>query len=427
MSMSKLFRRDFTMVVVGQIISLFGNAVLRFVLPLFLLRETGSPLFYGLVSSCSFLPLVIFSLFGGVMADRVNKRNIMVILDFATAGLTLCFYLLLGRVPLVPLMLLVLMILYGIQGAYQPAVQASIPLLVGKQNGERTEGLGQTEGSDSPELMQGNAVINMVSTLSGLAGPVMGGVLFGALGIYPVLALSILCFTVSAVMEIFIHIPHEKRPGEQSVMAVVAGDLRESWHFIREEKPVFLSVMGMIALFNLVLSSAIVVGIPVMIVNILGMSDGMLGITQGALGLGGLAGGMAAGAVAPKVKGKDSWLFLACCSVASLAMGTGLLPGVSSTAGYWLITGAGCLAMAASTIFTILLFTLVQEQTPGHLLGKIMALITAIATCSQPIGQAAYGVLFGVLEGRAWGILFGASVMAFLVSLYSRKVFSRII
>ena len=74
-----LFQKDFTLVVIGQIISLFGNAILRFALPLYLLRETGSPSLFGAVTACSFIPMIIFSLFGGVLADRVNKRNIMVI------------------------------------------------------------------------------------------------------------------------------------------------------------------------------------------------------------------------------------------------------------------------------------------------------------------------------------------------------------
>ena len=69
-NMNKLFKRDFTMVVIGQIISLFGNAILRFALPLYLLRETGSPSLFGVVTACSFIPMVIFSLFGGVIADR---------------------------------------------------------------------------------------------------------------------------------------------------------------------------------------------------------------------------------------------------------------------------------------------------------------------------------------------------------------------
>ena len=163
---STLFKRDFTLVVIGQIISLFGNAILRFALPLYLLRETGSSALFGIVTACSFAPMVVLSMIGGVLADRVNKRNIMVGLDFCTAVLILVFYLSLGKLPTVPLFIAVLMLLYGISGTYQPSVQASIPLLV-----------------SSEKLMAGNAVINQVNTLSGLLGPVIGGIMFGMWGI----------------------------------------------------------------------------------------------------------------------------------------------------------------------------------------------------------------------------------------------------
>ena len=62
---TKLFRRDFALVVIGQIISLFGNAILRFALPLYLLRETGSSTLFGVVTACSFAPMVILSMVGG--------------------------------------------------------------------------------------------------------------------------------------------------------------------------------------------------------------------------------------------------------------------------------------------------------------------------------------------------------------------------
>ena len=123
----KLFRRDFTLVVAGQVVSLFGNAAIRFVLPLYLLNQTGSSRLYGLVTACAFIPAVLLSPVGGVVADRVNKRNIMVLLDFFTAALTIACSLLLGGVDLVLLLTVTLMLLYGIAGAYQPAVQASIP------------------------------------------------------------------------------------------------------------------------------------------------------------------------------------------------------------------------------------------------------------------------------------------------------------
>ena len=315
--MKQLFKRDFTMVVIGQIISLFGNAILRFALPLYLLRETDSSSLFGAVTACSFIPMVIFSLFGGIIADRKNKRNIMVALDFAAAAVILIFSFALGKVSLVPLMVAVLMILYGISGIYQPAVQASIPLIAEKQF-----------------LMQGNAVINMVSTLAGLLGPIIGGVLFGAFGITPILFISVGCFVFSAVMEIFIHIPFEKNTDGKSIFRAVGSDLSDSFQFIKYEKPVFLSVVGIIALFNLILSAMMLVGIPVIVVQILGMSDTAIGITQGAMGLGGLAGGIIAGAAAEKIRLKNGYIFLILCSLAAFFMGISVFEAVPKNIGY---------------------------------------------------------------------------------------------
>ena len=87
----KLFSKDFTLVVIGQIISLFGNATIRFALPLYLLNLTGSSALYGTVTACAFIPAILLSPIGGIVADRVNKRNIMVILDFFTAAVILAF------------------------------------------------------------------------------------------------------------------------------------------------------------------------------------------------------------------------------------------------------------------------------------------------------------------------------------------------
>lgn len=82
----KLFHKDFTLVVIGRIISLFGNAVVRFALPLYLLNVTGSAAFFGITSACSVIPGILLTPVGGIIADRVNKRNIMVLLDFSTAA-----------------------------------------------------------------------------------------------------------------------------------------------------------------------------------------------------------------------------------------------------------------------------------------------------------------------------------------------------
>lgn len=111
---------------------MFGNAILQFVLPLYLLRKTGSVALFGIVSALSFIPMIIMSLIGGIIADRKNKRNIMVILDFLTAIIVLVYVLFYKNISFVPFLIFILMTLYGIQGIYQPAVQSSIPLLLNK-------------------------------------------------------------------------------------------------------------------------------------------------------------------------------------------------------------------------------------------------------------------------------------------------------
>ena len=100
----KLFHRDFTLVVIGQIISLLGNAVLRFVLPLYLLDVTGSRSLFGLCSAAAFVPMVVLTPLGGVVADRLHKQRIMVALDFFTCALVALTALALGHLPLVPVL-----------------------------------------------------------------------------------------------------------------------------------------------------------------------------------------------------------------------------------------------------------------------------------------------------------------------------------
>ena len=171
----KLFTKDFTLVVLGQIISLFGNAAIRFALPLYLLNLTGSSALYGTVTACAFLPPILLSPMGGMIADRVNKRNVMVALDFLTAALILAFSLLMDTFSLVPLLTVTLMLLYGIAGAYQPSVQASIPALVCPE-----------------QTMTANSVINTINSFSSLTGPVLGGLLYSAWGLKPVLMGSVM-------------------------------------------------------------------------------------------------------------------------------------------------------------------------------------------------------------------------------------------
>lgn len=406
---TKLFKRDFILVIIGQIISLFGNAILRFALPFYLLKETGSSTLFGIVTACSFAPMVVLSMVGGILADRVNKRNIMVGLDSVTAILLTVFYFAIGKMPTVPLFIIFLMLLYGISGTYQPAVQASIPLLV------------------SPDkFMVGNAIVNQVNTLANLIGPAIAGIIFQFYGIDPILIVSIICFAFSAIMEIFIHIPHEKRPREKGVFAIAKNDLQDSYKFIKKEKPILFSVILLVCAFNLVLSSVLIVGLPILITEVLKMSDTLYGFSQSALSLGGLCGGFLTAFAVEKLKLKDLYILLLMCSASVLLMGISLLIGLPSIVSYGIITAMSFVAMGASTLFVVQIYTMVQQQTPTQLVGKVMATLIAVAMCGQPIEQLFYGILFDIFSTNTWVVLLIASMASILISWYSKKIFSKL-
>ena len=233
----RLFSKDFTLVLIGQIISLFGNAMLRFALPLYLLNLTGSSMVYGTVTACAFIPPILLSPIGGMIADRVNKRNVMVVLDFFTATLILVFSLLMHRVNLIVLLTVTLMLLYGIASAYQPSVQASIPALVGQEH-----------------FMMANSMINTISSFAFLIGPALGGVWYSAYGIKPILWICMFCFLLSAVMELFINIPFEAQALKGGIWKTVKMDFTESVRFIQKEKPVIGKTLFVISGINLFLS-----------------------------------------------------------------------------------------------------------------------------------------------------------------------------
>lgn len=409
----KIFTKDFTLIIIGQIISLFGNQILRFALPLYLLNQTGSASLFGLVSACSFIPMIILSPVGGIMADRINKRNIMVILDFATAGLTLLFTLLLGKIDLVGLMLIMLVLLYGIQGAYQPAVQASIPVLMSNEN-----------------LMRGNAVINLVSSLAGLIGPVIAGAVYGFWGLYPILYASIACFTFSAIMEIFIRIPFVKQKNEENIFQMGLKDLKESFGYICKKQPAIWRLTLVLCSFNLFISSLIMISLPVMITQMLDFSElkgnRLYGYAQGVLAAGSLLGGLSAGVLSKKLKIKYTYLFLIVCAAALPLMGIGFVLSLPSTQTYFLIV-AGCFLLTTiSTMSSVQMMSYLQMLSPVHLLGKIIACVMCICMCANPLGQAVYGILLDNFKDKIFLIFVAAFIIASAIAIVNKKVFKEV-
>ncbi|MEE1342389.1 MAG: MFS transporter [Lachnospiraceae bacterium] len=408
-----MWNRNFIMVVLGQIISLFGNAVLRFALPLYLLNQTGSAALFGVVSACAFIPMIVLSPVGGIFADRVNKRNIMVVLDFVTAVLVLVVILLLGKVNIVVLLLCALFILYGINGAYQPAVQASIPALL---KGEH--------------IMQGNAVINLVSSFTGLIGPVIGGALFGFYGIMPILYVCVICFLLSAVMEIFIQIPFEKKAAKGNIFAIGYGDLKESFRYMHKEQPIIMQFSLAIAAINMILSALVIIGLPIIVTQLLGfdqeMANRLYGYAQGALAMGSLCGGMGAGLLAKRLKPQKGYLLLLYDGLTLLPIGIAIMLPFKAMLSYGIILVSCFCMMFLATLFSIQIMSCLQSMVPESLIGKVISCAMCIGMCASPLGQAIYGGLFELLKGRVFVLFFVAAILTVMLALAMKKAFKKL-
>jgi MFS family permease len=408
-----IFSKDFILVAIGQIISIFGNQMLRYALPLYLLNQTGSSALFGAVSAFSFIPMLLLFPIGGIIADRFNKRTILVILDFGTAAVIAAFCAVSGQIDIVPLMAITMIILYGIQGAYQPAVKASVPILV-----------------DDEHMMKANSVIDLIGSTAGIAGPVLAGIAFSVFGLTPILYASICCFFASAVMEIFIRIPHNKSLAKGNVLMVGFTDMKTSFHFMFKDKPAIWRMSCIMASVNLLLTTLILIGVPVIVTQRLGFepntANRLYGYAQGIMGAGAVLGGVCAGALSNKLKLTASPFLLVGCALSVLMGGIALHLLSSAMAVYVVLIIGGGLLVALSTVFQIQIMTHFQRLTPTNLIGKVISCVLCVCLCTNPIGQFVYGFVFENIRHSIYIPFYVAAILMMGVSIFTRSMFRTI-
>ena len=389
MRSDRLFSRDFTLMVAGQIISLFGNAILRFALSLYVLDTTGSAAVFGGILAVSMVPTILCSPLGGVLADRVPRQRIMWGLDFFTAALVLGYGLFFASRGTVLAVGVLMVLLAAIQALYQPSVQASIPALASEEH-----------------LPAANGVVAQVQALANLLGPILGGMLYGWVGLLPMVAVGGACFFCSAVMELFLRIPFQRRTLAGPPLAALWRDLRDAGRFLTREQPGLLRVLALVALLNLFLSALLVVGLPYLVKISLGLSSLHYSFAEAALSLGSIVGGLLSGLVLRGADIRRAWRFL--------------------LAAYGVILVSVLLGMACAMLFTVSAQTYLQRATPPHLLGKVASFVAAISTCAMPLGQALYGLLFDALQAHVWVVVALGMGASLLVTFSSVRALGRL-
>ena len=382
--------KNFIIIVIGQIISLFGNAIQRFSMSLYLLEFTGSTATFANILAISTIPYILFAPIAGRLSDNINRKNIMVYLDLFCSILIggYAFILLRGNdsaliVGAVMFMLSVCATLYG------PAVTSSIPQIV-----------------EEDKLTSANGVINQVGSIVNFVGPILAGILYGLLGIKVIVVVNAVSFFVSAIMELFLDIPDvPKGNATESEIAIDSNekilsmnfvkksfvDMKESFIYLKNEKQIVLGIIASYALCNIFLVPILSIVAPYFINVFLGLSSEIFGIVEAICVLGMILGGF-------WISVKPNMFSMKNVHYTYFPMIAGVI--VMSTLGFiklnnYVLAGifalGGLAIMLSLSLSNVLTLTFIQKQVPGEMLGRVSAFSTAIATISVAPGQLLFG------------------------------------
>lgn len=408
MKKEKLFTRNFTLLILGQVSSLTGNYTLKFGLSMYVLEQTGSASIFAGMLSAALLPTVLLSPFGGILADRANRKHIMVALD-ALSGLSVLavgLLLPLGRELWVIGALLVLL---SVLAAFEsPTVQACVPQMVSPQN-----------------LVQGNAVVSQVSAVTSLVTPFLGSLFYTAFGIGPVFAAAVVCFWLTSLLECMIHLEYQKPPRTAGIGAIVREDLAVSAHFLRREQPDILKLLLLAALAGMFVSGTAVVGFPYLVRTVLGLSATYYGAAESAMGAAAILGSLCAGLLGKKLRVRDLSAIFLSFGLSLFPIGLSFLLPVGRMARYGVLLFFFCVCQLGVCIFSTYAITLIQQRTPEQLMGKVMSCVFTLSMCAQPVGQLVYGSLFDCFSDSVYWVLIPTGMLICLIAVASRGFLKR--
>ncbi len=407
----KLFTRNFTFLILGQISSLLGNYTLKFALSMYVLEKTGSASVFAGLLAAAMLPTIFLSPFGGLLADRANRRNIMVGLDAlsGTAVLAAGLALPVGHdIFVIGALLIVLSVL----GAFEsPTVQACVPQMLSGDN-----------------IVKGNAAVSQVSAIAGLVTPFLGSVLYTALGLGPVLYGAVVCFFITAFFECFIRLEYHRPERSAGILSMVREDFTVSMRFLCREQPGILKLLLLAALVSLFVAGTAVVGFPYLVRTVLGLSAEYYGAAESFMGAAAIGGSVLVGALASAKKLRMKYLagVLASFGACLIPCGVAFLLPVSAFGRYVVLVAMLFLCQAGCSFFSTCAISAIQGRTPEGLMGKIMSYVFTLSMCAQPVGQMVYGALFDRFSAAPYWVLLPSGILVCAIGWASAGFFQEL-
>lgn len=409
---SKTLNRNFVFLIIGQASSMFGTVLLKFTVSLLILDLTSSAALFGTITAISYLPPVFLSPIGGIIADRNNKRNLMIALDslYGIMAVLLVFSLSFSNVLI---LITIIMVGLAVVSSFEtPVVQASIPLIQEKDS-----------------LIQSNAIVNQINMLTNLIVPLLAGLLYSAVGEADLQGVRIIflgcaiCFFSAAILEAFIKIPPITLPPISNPLNAIKKDLGESIHFLTSKQVYVFKAILLNAAFVLLIQPLITTGAPFIIRVVLDLSSLLNGLSQAFMGAAGLVGGIIAGMIANKFKTEKIYRLFWIMGISIAAFGSSLLCNLSANLTYIVFVIICIVIFISASIAGIYIMSAIQQNIPSEMLGRIMSFYSAIVSTALPIGILLYGYLYEKFINHLAAIMFLTSIAVLVVGYIGKKTY----
>ena len=244
-----LWTRDFTIITLGSVVSMLGNALSGFAMSLMVLDISKSTLLYAIYIAMYTLPQLFMPIVSGAILDRFSRKRTIYSLDFLSAFL----YALMAAILATgwfsfPLFAVYCFLLGSIQSTYMVAYESFYPLLISEGN-----------------FQKAYSIASVLETFSAVMVPV-SAFLYRRIGLSPLLAVNALCFLIAAIMETqirtdeqYLVTQRETRDHELKASKQMLRDIREDFAYLRSEK-------GLLAIALYFAFSAVTGGVSTVIV-----------------------------------------------------------------------------------------------------------------------------------------------------------------
>ena len=266
----------FTIVWLGQIVSVLATNMSAFALTIWVFQKTGSATALGLVQVFFITPLLIITPFAGVMVDRHNRKLMMMVSDLVAGMATIAVLLLQALGVLQVWHLYVAAIFQGLGNAFQwPAYSAAISTMIPKE-----------------KLGRANGMMSLIDMGPGILAPMLAGALLPIIGLTGILSIDVATFIFAILVLLFVHIPQPRRTDEGAqAQGNIIQEAAFGFRYIFA-RPSLLGLQLVFFFGNLCTGVAYTVLAPMILLRT-GNDSVSLGLVQSAGAIGGVVGGVA--------------------------------------------------------------------------------------------------------------------------------------